>query len=52
MLLLRELGNLSFKEIAEVTFSTETAVKTRTRQALERVQQVLSEFDEYARELK
>jgi RNA polymerase sigma-70 factor, ECF subfamily len=52
VLLLRELGNLSFKEIAEVTGASETSVKARTRQALERVQQVLSDFDEYARELK
>jgi RNA polymerase sigma-70 factor, ECF subfamily len=52
VLLLRELGNLSFKEIAEVTGASETSVKTRTRQALERIQQVLSDFDEYARELK
>jgi RNA polymerase sigma-70 factor, ECF subfamily len=52
VLLLRELGNLSFKEIADVTGAAESTVKTRTRQALERLQQVLSESDEYAREIK
>jgi RNA polymerase sigma-70 factor (ECF subfamily) len=52
VMLLRELGNLSFKEIAELTGTSEAAVKTRMRQALERVQQVLSDFEDYARELK
>ena len=52
MMLLRDLGNLSFKEIAELTGTSESGVKTRMRQALERVQQALSDFDDYARELK
>jgi RNA polymerase sigma-70 factor (ECF subfamily) len=52
VMLLRDLGNLSFKEIAELTGTSESGVKTRMRQALERVQQALSDFDDYARELK
>ncbi len=50
--LLREIGNLPFKEIAEVTGVGENTVKSRMRYALERLQQALSEFEEYARELK
>ncbi|HEX2731804.1 MAG TPA: sigma-70 family RNA polymerase sigma factor [Polyangiaceae bacterium] len=50
--LLRELGELSFKEIADVTGAPESVVKQRTRQALERIQQVLGDFEEYQRELK
>ncbi len=50
--LLREIGNLPFKEIAEVTAAGENTVKSRMRYALERLQQALSEFEEYARELK
>ncbi len=50
--LLREIGNLPFKEIAEVTGVGENTVKSRMRYALERLQRALSEFEEYARELK
>jgi RNA polymerase sigma-70 factor, ECF subfamily len=50
--LLREISNLAFKEIAEVTGVGENTVKSRMRYALERLQQALSEFEEYARELK
>lgn len=50
--LLREIGNLPFKEIAEITGAGENTVKSRMRYALERLQRTLSEFEEYARELK
>lgn len=50
--LLRQIGELPVKEIAEVTGSTEGGVRSRMRAALEQVQQALSEFEEYARELK
>jgi RNA polymerase sigma-70 factor, ECF subfamily len=50
--LLREIGNLAFKDIAEVSGVGENTVKSRMRYALERLQQALSEFEEYARELK
>lgn len=50
--LLREIANLPFKEIAEVTEAGENTVKSRMRYALERLQAALSEFEEYARELK
>jgi RNA polymerase sigma-70 factor (ECF subfamily) len=50
--LLREIGNLPFKEIAEVTATGENTVKSRMRYALERLQKALSDFEEYARELK
>lgn len=50
--LLREIGNLAFKDIAELTGTGENTVKSRMRYALERLQQALSEFEEYARELK
>jgi RNA polymerase sigma-70 factor, ECF subfamily len=50
--LLRELSNLPFKEIAEITGVPENTVKSRMRYALERLQQALSEFEEYARALR
>lgn len=50
--LLREIGNLAFKDIAEVSGVGENTVKSRMRYALERLQQALSDFEEYARELK
>ena len=50
--LLRELGNLPFKEIAEITGVGENTVKSRMRYALDRLQEALSEFEEYARALK
>ncbi|MEN9578538.1 MAG: hypothetical protein RJA70_1547 [Pseudomonadota bacterium] len=49
---LREIANLPFKEIAEVTATGENTVKSRMRYALERLQGALSEFEDYARELK
>ena len=50
--LLREIGNLPFKEIAEITGVGENTVKSRMRYALDRLQQALSEFEEYARALR
>jgi RNA polymerase sigma-70 factor (ECF subfamily) len=49
--LMREVANLPFKEIAEVTGVPENTVKSRMRYALERLQQALSEYEEYARAL-
>lgn len=50
--LLREIANLPFKEIAEITATGENTVKSRMRYALERLQHALSAFEEYASELK
>lgn len=50
--LLREIANLPFKEIAEVTGVPENTVKSRMRYALERLQEALSEYEDYARALK
>jgi RNA polymerase sigma-70 factor (ECF subfamily) len=50
--LLREVANLPFKEIASVTGVPENTVKSRMRYALERLQQTLSEYEEYARALR
>ncbi len=50
--LLRELSNLPFKEIAEITGVPENTVKSRMRYALERLQGALQEYEEYARALR
>ena len=50
--LLREVANLPFKEIAVVTGVGENTVKSRMRYALDRLQEALSEFEEYARALR
>jgi RNA polymerase sigma-70 factor (ECF subfamily) len=50
--LMREVANLPFKEIAEITGVPENTVKSRVRYALERLQQALSEYEEYARALR
>jgi RNA polymerase sigma-70 factor (ECF subfamily) len=50
--LMREVANLPFKEIAEITGVPENTVKSRMRYALERLQAALSEYEEYARALK
>lgn len=50
--LLREIARLPFGEIASVTGTLENTVKSRMRYALERLQQALSEFEEYARALR
>ena len=50
--LLREIANLSFQEIAAVTGAPEHTVKSRMRYALERLQEALTDFEEYARALR
>ena len=50
--LLREIANLPFKEIAVVTGVGENTVKSRMRYALDRLQEALAEFEEYARALR
>jgi len=50
--LLRQVQNLSFKEIGEITGVTENTVKSRMRYALERLQAALSEYKDYAEELR
>jgi RNA polymerase sigma-70 factor (ECF subfamily) len=50
--LLREIGNVPFKDIAEMTGVPENTVKSRMRYALERLQQALAEYEDYARALK
>lgn len=50
--LLREGSNLPFKEIAEITGVPENTVKSRMRYALERLQEALREYEEYARTLE
>lgn len=47
--LLREVSNLPFKEIAEITGVPENTVKSRMRYALERLQEALGEYEEYAK---
>jgi RNA polymerase sigma-70 factor (ECF subfamily) len=50
--LLREIANLPFQEIAQVTGAPENTVKSRMRYALERLQEALREFEEVARALR
>jgi RNA polymerase sigma-70 factor, ECF subfamily len=50
--LLREVANLPFNEIATITGAQENTVKSRMRYALERLQEALTDFEEYARALK
>jgi len=50
--LMRQVANLPFKEIAEITGVPENTVKSRMRYALERLQTALSEYEEYARALR
>jgi RNA polymerase sigma-70 factor, ECF subfamily len=47
--LLREVANLAFKDIAEVTNTPENTVKSRMRYALERLQEALNEYEDVAR---
>lgn len=49
---MREILNLPFKEIAEITGVPENTVKSRMRYALERLQEALAEYEEYARALR
>jgi RNA polymerase sigma-70 factor (ECF subfamily) len=50
--LLREIGNLPFKDIAQITGVGENTVKSRMRYALDRLQEALTDFEEYARALR
>jgi len=50
--LLREVANLPFREIAEITDVPENTVKSRMRYALDRLRDALREFEEYARALR
>ncbi len=50
--LLRQVGNIPFKDIAIITGVGENTVKSRMRYALERLQRALSDFEEYARALR
>jgi RNA polymerase sigma-70 factor (ECF subfamily) len=49
--LMRQVQNLSFKEIGDVTGVSENTVKSRMRYALERLQRALSDYQDYAEEL-
>jgi RNA polymerase sigma-70 factor (ECF subfamily) len=49
--LLREIGQVPFKEIAEITGVPENTVKSRMRYALERLQRALAEYEDYAKAL-
>jgi RNA polymerase sigma-70 factor (ECF subfamily) len=50
--LLREVANLPFKDIADITGVGENTVKSRMRYALDRLKEALSDFEEYARALR
>jgi RNA polymerase sigma-70 factor (ECF subfamily) len=50
--LMREVANLPFKEIADITGVPENTVKSRMRYALERLQAALCDYEEYARALR
>ena len=50
--LLREVANLPFRDIAEITGAGENTVKSRMRYALDRLKDALSDFEEYARALR
>ena len=47
--LLRQLGQVPFKDIAEITGVSENTVKSRMRYALERLQEALIEYEDLAR---
>lgn len=49
--LLREYSNLQFKEIADIVGAPENTVKSRMRYALERLQEALHDYEDYARAL-
>jgi RNA polymerase sigma-70 factor (ECF subfamily) len=50
--LMREVGSLPFRDIAQIVGVSENTIKSRMRYALERLQAALSEFEEYARALR
>jgi RNA polymerase sigma-70 factor (ECF subfamily) len=49
--LMREYGDLPFKDIAEIVGAPENTVKSRMRYALERLQLALADYEDYARAL-
>lgn len=49
--MLREHAGMAFKEIADIVGAPENTVKSRMRYALERLQQSLVEYEDYARAL-
>jgi RNA polymerase sigma-70 factor (ECF subfamily) len=50
--LMRQVGELAFKDIAEIVGVSENTVKSRMRYALERLQSALAEFEDYAKAMK
>ncbi len=50
--LLREVGNVPFKDIAQMTGVPENTVKSRMRYALERLQEALADYEGHARALR
>lgn len=50
--LMRQVQGLPFKEIAAIVGVPENTVKSRMRYALERLQEALSDYQDYARQLK
>jgi RNA polymerase sigma-70 factor, ECF subfamily len=49
---LRQVENVSFKDIGEITGVSEGTVKSRMRYALERLQRALADYQDYAEELR
>lgn len=49
--LMRQVQGLAFAEIASVVGVSENTIKSRMRYALERLQEALGDFDDYARRL-
>lgn len=50
--LMRQVQGLRFKDIGEIVGVSENTVKSRMRYALERLQEALSEYRDYVRDLK
>lgn len=50
--LLRQLAQVPFRDIAEMTGVSENTVKSRMRYALERLQEALADYEEFARALR
>jgi RNA polymerase sigma-70 factor (ECF subfamily) len=50
--LLREIGNVPFKDIADMVGVSENTIKSRMRYALERLQKALADYEDYAKSLK
>ena len=50
--LLREVGNVPFKDISAMIGIPENTVKSRMRYALERLQKALAEYEDYSKALK